>query len=175
MTMPDHIDRAAKVIADFNACGYCEGTCGGCRGEAEALAAAGLLVTPEHDRRVILKYLMTSHTPTVRIENPEQVIPFLAKRDAEVAAKALREAAFIFDHTNDYGGSAVISYLTGRADRIERENQKSKEKPMILCLTCGRALIPGGPVCCPKPPSSECCASGRCEVCTPGFEWGWDG
>lgn len=23
--------------------------------------------------------------------------------------------------------------------------------------------------------ASECCASGRCEVCTPGFEWGRDG
>lgn len=24
---------------------------------------------------------------------------------------------------------------------------------MITCLTCGRALTPGGPVCCPKPPT----------------------
>lgn len=47
---PDYIDRAAKVIADFNACGHCEGTCGTCRGEAEALDAAGLLVTPEVER-----------------------------------------------------------------------------------------------------------------------------
>ena len=47
--MSDHdvIDRAARVIADFNACGHCEGTCGACRGEAEALDAAGLLATPE--------------------------------------------------------------------------------------------------------------------------------
>lgn len=29
-----------------------------------------------------------------------------------------------------------------------------------------RSLTPPEPV--------ECCASGRCEVCTPGFEWGRD-
>ena len=52
-------------------------------------------------------------------------VDLIRARDAEVAAKALREAAFIFDHTNDYGGSAVISYLTGRADRIEREAGES--------------------------------------------------
>lgn len=43
------------------------------------LADAGLLVTPEHDQQVILNYLRTQHTPTVRIENPEQIVPFLAK------------------------------------------------------------------------------------------------
>ena len=55
--MTDHIDRAAKVIADFNACGHCEGTCDTCRGEAEALDAAGLLVTPEHDAAVAARAL----------------------------------------------------------------------------------------------------------------------
>lgn len=27
----------------------------------------------------------------------------------------------------------------------------------------------------PPPPEEpvECCGSGRCEVCTPGYEWGW--
>ena len=39
----DVIERAARVIADFSACGHCDGTCAACLGEARALAAAGLL------------------------------------------------------------------------------------------------------------------------------------
>lgn len=32
------------------------------------------------------------------------------------------------------------------------------------------------PHACSEPPQpNECCASGRCEVCTPGFVWGRDG
>lgn len=46
-------------------------------------------------------------------------------------------------------------------------------------LPCGNSWLPdaewandwpGLPVSQP-----ECCASGRCEVCTPGFDWGRDG
>lgn len=57
MQTPDHIARAAKVIADFNACGHCEGTCSTCRGEAEALADAGLLATDR--RRGTMKIILT--------------------------------------------------------------------------------------------------------------------
>ena len=102
--------------------------------------------TPEEFAWTLYAEEMDFHDHSWR--DPEATARLIRARDAAVAAKALREASFIFDHTNDYEGSAVISYLTGRADRIEREE----------------GVLP-----------SECCASGRCEVCTPGFEWGWDG
>lgn len=43
------------------------------------------------------------------------------------------------------------------------------------CCLCQRwaDVFRGDPE--PPPEPVECCASGRCEVCTPGFVWGRDG
>ena len=43
-------------------------------------------------------------------------------------------------------------------------------RPEIRRHVCGL----GGPGS-SAPEPVECCASGRCEVCTPGYDWGRDG
>ena len=90
--MTDHINRAAQTLslapwADLSITEQVRWL-----NAAGRLSEAGLLVTPEHDQQVILNYLRTQHTPTVRIENPEQIVPFLAKAWDEGCAAGLREA-----------------------------------------------------------------------------------
>ena len=34
---------------------------------------------------------------------------------------------------------------------VDLTEGETMTRPRITCLTCGRALTPGGPVCCPKP------------------------
>lgn len=34
-------------------------------------------------------------------------------------------------------------------------NPTTDDAPRVTCLTCGRELTPGGPVCCPKPTTTE--------------------
>lgn len=43
-----------------------------------------------------------------------------------------------------------------------------------LCVDCGNPRKLGDPPSVPLA-SPECCASGRCEVCSPGFDWGRNG
>lgn len=42
------------------------------------------------------------------------------------------------------------------------------------CVDCGTPRRLGDPPTVPVQPT-ECCASGRCEVCSPGLDWGRDG
>ena len=37
------------------------------------------------------------------------------------------------------------------SDPRDRTHYDETGQTRITCLTCGRALTPGGPVCCPKP------------------------
>ena len=88
-------------------------------GLAGALAAAGLLVTPEHDE-------------AVRKAVPDgMVAPRLAEHDAQVAQRALLEEADAADRqaqrTGDTDLAITAVYLRARArvraDRIERQEE----------------------------------------------------
>lgn len=70
-TGEETIREAARVIAEFNACGHCDGDCASCSEEAQALAAAGLLrqemtevspTEPSADLRMLASMLYQTHT-----------------------------------------------------------------------------------------------------------------
>ena len=79
--MSDHLDRAAELIhSRIDPQGQITDGIGvRCVDAARALDAAGLLASPEHDAAVIEKFLRERDTPSVRIENPEAIIPLLAR------------------------------------------------------------------------------------------------
>ena len=52
--------------------------------------------------------------------------------------------------------SWIFDVLTGLADALEGDRPTGR-----------KVIQPPDPI--------ECCASGRCEVCSPGFDWGRDG
>ena len=56
-----------------------------------------ILATPEHDRKVIEKFLRERDTPSVRIENPEFIAPLLAKVWDEGHTAGVRNASAEFD------------------------------------------------------------------------------
>lgn len=45
------------------------------------------------------------------------------------------------------------------------EGEAAMTHPRITCMTCGRALTPGGPVCCPKPIADATQTEARPDAC----------
>ena len=89
---------------------------------ARALADAGVLATPEHDRKVIEKFLRERDTPSMRIENPEFIAPLLAKAWDEGHTAGVRNASAEFDgpvQDNPYKreGGATDAVVAAACDR----------------------------------------------------------
>ena len=56
-------------------------------------------------------------------------------------------------------------------------SEHAAEEDVDRCVICGSVEQSNQGGLCPAHTYDEveCCASGRCEVCTPGFNWGRDG
>lgn len=82
-------------------------------------------------------------------------------------------------------GQAVAAELADLRERVARVVELAKLQA-IACQAAHRAdharnwldvlaLLDGSARPNLPPEPVECCASGRCEVCSPGFDWGRDG
>lgn len=67
----------------------------------------------QRDREVIKEFLRTRYRPSVRIENPEDVRPFLAAHDREVAERA-------WDEGFNKGTAHGIAYQAGNDEAWKR-------------------------------------------------------
>lgn len=92
--------KAAKVIADFNACGYCEGECGDCSGQAQALLDADLLATEKHDERVSCEALVMASNEVMKaidyVRHPDPTVENYARDIVLAVANSLRSAGSIY-------------------------------------------------------------------------------
>ena len=117
----DAVERAAEVLTTHQRRDSASCLCGWSRlgysfteHQADTLAAAGLLMTPEAVAAVVNSIGYVAD------------IPLLAEHDAQVAARALREAAEEIPGSTTPGPAvdpydAACEWLLERADRIERQ------------------------------------------------------
>jgi hypothetical protein len=110
--------------------------------QVETLAAAGLLADRDALTRAcdaaVLDYVKRKEVPSIRIENPEDIRPFMAREIAKAKAEALREAAEAWqrgewasaprcaDRAQERiaNGQHVTNWLRARANQINPEETR---------------------------------------------------
>lgn len=81
------VKKAARAVAEFNACGYCDGSCEGCTGEARAALSA---VMPDIQAQALREAADVVKKHTGRLESADGADEVVSLIESVIRHRAAR-------------------------------------------------------------------------------------